>query len=197
MHVQYLSYGELAELLKVPTTAWEAECIRSRNLALLGDLQGGEHGVTRHRGCPHCQYAAFGDPHRNRKTTHGHMCHTCAWNAMRGEYDRSTHDFHCCHVPFAGCVMNDVHDVVLYGPATEEIDCSGPHTPDEYKDAFWFLSAHVDWADVIIELGGTVDEPWRELTDEERKAWEPHDMEWVAQELKLTFDDYEGKPEEE
>ena len=182
--LHYLNPLELAALLKVPTTEYEASIILKRNESLLDDLNAANFNNETGIGCPHCEYVRGGlkgtvfSP-----VVSGFQCGDCAWAHA---IPAGEPNWCCCtSQKFCGVSLRDVDDVVSYGYDLEYLEA--PYTDDGMLDVRAFLEAHIEWAFVVEELGGTCDKPWREMTEEEREAWKPPRTRRVVEKLGIEF----------
>lgn len=177
MKLEALRRHELRDLLCVPTTSDEAYWILKRNEDLLRKLREMDN-TDGHVGCPHCE---------KRDSSHW-ACGDCGWLATWADpedrYNGDGTKLACSLQTFAGTTLSD-QQLVGYG---HDCECLNLYYPGEETDtARLFLQAHVDWAEVVIALGGTCKVPWREMSEEERSEWEVPYLDDIEQELQLEY----------
>ena len=157
-----LTLDELDRLLRVPTTVSEAEEILIRNdraLVVLDKLW--EEGfasfmtdpltyphnlssdsVELPLGCPHCR--------TSMRTADYWNCKGCGWQKYGAVMDK----FACLQATFGGYCAEDPGPDQCVSLGVKRIYLREPSSGENYLSARRFLQGHVDWALVLIEIGG-------------------------------------------
>lgn len=146
---------ELDALLLVTTTVEQAQIIYERNKQLLELLENSESGTVS-IGCPHCVKYGF-----------DWDCADCRWTQVKNMLDvvpalgsiieqmgSNNEELPCCGFSFGGSRLCDAAAYVYYDDATAGIKIPLYRTDDK-PQAVAFLEGHMEWASIVIKLGGT------------------------------------------
>lgn len=128
---------EWEALAPLPTTIDDAFIILARNERLLVLLTENAYDVDVPFGCPHC---ASDWPYGE-----GTACDDCAWHLVAAT------PVPCCAALFGGRRLSDT--CVAYYPNRASLRSTAPRFKRSAAHAY--LQAHVDWAHIVIHLGGT------------------------------------------
>jgi len=143
LRLKILSVPELQILLKVPTTLEQAKQILRRNCLILERLrERSSDPVT--IGCPHC--------------SSNYPCGSCVWGKAfpRGVYPV----WPCCAVPFGGQIHGptDLLELSYYDAELNWESLDAYYSPRsvarKVRKCRIFVQGHVEWAEVLIKLGG-------------------------------------------
>ena len=163
MTLKVLSKEELEKLLRVKTTIKQGKQILFRNTNLLDDTYNDDYRLRPSRGeCPHCSTGFPCDSLSSQSTSKD-----CAWKKYEDNWDslrrKNPHarfSFYCCAAKFGGTsyLQKTISDFITLAARYARIDADFYYlTTTDYakKQVRRFLKGHIEWAEVIIGMGGS------------------------------------------